>query len=170
MANIKKLLVSYFIYFSITMDHKKFLLKWLNESTRIEDYSLSLDQWYDILRILYADSQLSIEEKRKLLDRELENDRSDDGLRVQKTYEASIPAAENKEKHWKILLDEDGKESEYMLFAIRAGFNSKHQEDLLTLYFQVLWSTSKNFQEENKEICTDILWKYQTIRGRWRGE
>jgi len=134
MPNIKKLLISYLIHFSRTMDHKKLLFKWLNEGTGIEDYSLSLDQRYDIVKIIYADSQFSIEEKRKLLDKELEKDKSDDGLRAQKACEASIPVAENKEKHWNILLDEDSKESEHMLFAIMGGFNSRHQEDLLKPY------------------------------------
>eukprot|EP00826_Nyctotherus_ovalis_P050124 TRINITY_DN6110_c0_g1_i5.p1 TRINITY_DN6110_c0_g1~~TRINITY_DN6110_c0_g1_i5.p1 ORF type:complete len:916 (-),score=330.64 TRINITY_DN6110_c0_g1_i5:132-2879(-) len=132
MPNIKKLLVSYLINFAVTVDQKKLLIKWLNEG--MGDYSLSLDQRYAILQKIYADANFPLEEKQKLLAKELEKDKSDNGLRAQRACEAAIPAVENKEKHWKILLDEDTKESEHTLFAIMSGFNSRHQEELLKPY------------------------------------
>ena len=133
-ANIKKHLISYVIRFACKSEHKKLLIKWLNEGTGIADAPISQSSRYSIICKIYADPAFSMEEKQKLLARELEKDKSDDGLRAQKSCEAAIPTAENKAKHWKLFLDEKTKESEHMIFSAMGGFTSWLQFDLLKPY------------------------------------
>lgn len=160
-ANIKQLLVSYLIHFANTIDQKKFLLKWLTEGTGMEDYSLSLNQRYAILQKIYADSNFPIEEKKKLLEKELEKDKSDDGVRAQKSCNAAIPTAESKDHHWKMLIEDDSKESAHMLYAVMSGFNSKGQKDLLEPYIAKYFEALPGIFEKRprrfaEAFCTNL--------------
>ncbi len=133
-ANEKKHIINYIISLACTLEHKKMLLHWLNEGTGAADAPLTQENRYSIIGKIYADVNFAMEEKKQLLDRELEKDKSDDGLRAKRECEAAIPTAENKAKHWLMFLDEKTKENEHMLFASMGGFNSRENRELLAPY------------------------------------
>eukprot|EP01022_Parablepharisma_sp_SALTPOND_P036192 TRINITY_DN97_c0_g1_i1.p1 TRINITY_DN97_c0_g1~~TRINITY_DN97_c0_g1_i1.p1 ORF type:complete len:835 (-),score=148.58 TRINITY_DN97_c0_g1_i1:45-2549(-) len=183
-ANMKKHLINYLINFACTVDHKKLLVKWLSEGTGVTDAPLSRSNRYSIIKRIYEDSSFSLEEKQKLLAAELENDKSDEGVRAQKHCEASVPTAETKEKYWNIFLDENTKESEHMLFAAMNGFNSWEQQELLKpyidKYFEVIVgvfekrsrSYAENFFEILKpnEVNETVLQKFENLKGKVKEE
>jgi aminopeptidase N len=134
--NTKKSVLNYIIQFACKMEHKKMLIQWLKEGTGIAEAVLTQGNRYSILTKIYADKDFTLEEKQKLLESELEKDKSDEGMRARRKCEAAIPTVENKEKCWKSFLDEETKESDHMLFSGMAGFNSDDQEELLKPYLE----------------------------------
>eukprot|EP00826_Nyctotherus_ovalis_P042217 TRINITY_DN4319_c0_g1_i15.p1 TRINITY_DN4319_c0_g1~~TRINITY_DN4319_c0_g1_i15.p1 ORF type:complete len:334 (-),score=53.12 TRINITY_DN4319_c0_g1_i15:134-1135(-) len=146
--SIKRHLVAYLILFAGSGKHKKVLVKWLKEGTGILGLTLSQANRYSIIKKIYGDARFSLEEKQKLLNAELKEDKSDVGLRAQRTCEASIPTLESKAKQWLQLLSEDTRESEHMLFSAMRGFNSQDQVELL-----------KPYEEKYFETITDIFKK-----------
>jgi len=131
-------LMMHLISFAVNYEHKILLVNWLNEG----DSKLSQANRYSIIKKIYADTNFTIEEKQQLLNAELKKDKSDTGILAQRTCEASIPTAEKKEHQWQEFLNENTKESEYVLFAAMRGFNSQDQVELLKpyekKYFEVL--------------------------------
>ena len=182
--NIKKHLINYIIRFACTQDHKKLLLKWMHEGTGIIDAPLSQSNRYSIIEKLYEDASFDMQEKQKLLEKELDKDKSDEGLRAKRACEAAIPTAENKEKHWKLFLDESTKESEHNLFASMGGFSSWEQEELLKpyvgKYFEVLLDVfakrSRTYAEEffhmmkPREVSEEVSKQYEELQGKVKEE
>jgi len=159
-ANIKKHLLSFIIRFACTVDHKKLMIKWLADGTGIADAPLTQANRYSIIGKIYEDHNFSVDDKKKLLNHELEKDKSDEGIRAQKACEASIPTAENKEKHWKIFMDENTKESEHNLFSAMAGFNANEQDDLLKPYIAKYFESLIHVAEKRSRSYADSFFAY----------
>ncbi len=129
----KRHLVKYAIKFAYTSKSREQLLNWMNEPDSIGMH-IPAQQRYDILKLLFRERDRSMEEKNRLLEKVLENDKSELSVHTRLACAASLPDAKVKEKLWNWYKDENAKESEPMLMASMNAFWCWEQASLLDKY------------------------------------
>ncbi len=182
--NLKKHILNNIMAFACKPEHKKMMLQWLKEGTGVADATLSQSNRYAVIGRAFEDPAFPREETQKLLDKELEKDKSDEGLRAKRACQAAIPTAENKAKHWEMFIDEKTKENDHMLFASMGGFNSWENLELLKpyvdKYFDVIASVfakrSRTYAEtffmvlKPLEASEDVLHRYEGLLTKVKDE
>jgi len=83
-----------------------------------------------ILKTLCRSTKISTDTKKELMEKVLKDDKSDIARRTRLTCEAASATLENKEKYWKILIDENTEYSIYDREAMISGFCSWDQLEL----------------------------------------
>ncbi len=129
----KRHLIKYAIEFAYTTKCRDQLLKWMNDPNTT-GLKIPAQHRYEIIKLIFREKERSIEEKNQLLEKELENDRSELSVHAKLACEASLPDGKTKEKLWNWYKDEAAKESEPMLLASMSSFRCWEQNDLLDKY------------------------------------
>lgn len=96
--------------FTSSEEHLKLTASWiLNGKVNIEDEDISIEltnpQKYSICKMYWASPDFSIDDKKALRDKALENDDSDQAQNVRKVLDWSLPDAELKTRLWEEITD-----------------------------------------------------------------
>jgi hypothetical protein len=86
------------------------------------------------------------DEKKELIQKVLGDDKSDDVQRIRITCEAAFADAENKERVWNILIEENSTHTVYQREAMMSGFKAGGQELMAPYadkYYDALVNLSK---------------------------
>eukprot|EP01022_Parablepharisma_sp_SALTPOND_P000908 TRINITY_DN105231_c1_g1_i1.p1 TRINITY_DN105231_c1_g1~~TRINITY_DN105231_c1_g1_i1.p1 ORF type:complete len:787 (+),score=120.32 TRINITY_DN105231_c1_g1_i1:524-2884(+) len=132
----KRHLLKHITEFAYTIGSKKVLLDWLKNQESILGIKIPLPIRYEIIKLLYKakEDNIPMEEKKELLEKELSNDKSEEGVYAQLACTASLPDPKIKEKLWNWYKDETVKESEQVLLASMSSFWCWEQMDILEKY------------------------------------
>ncbi len=96
--------------------------------------------------MLYQDPEITLEEKKAILEKEIEGDKSDEIVRYRLTCEAGLPSKEKKAELWKWYMDEKATDSDKILDASMLGFWDWQQLDIIKVYID-------KFFESFVDIC-----------------
>ena len=124
----------------------KYLIKILN----LESKLMTQSRRFSYLETIYKSRKIPLEEKEKLLNKEVKRDKnSKDSVETKIICNAALPDRKNKEKLWKKLTEESNSDSLTNMEAIMMGFAPVEQydlvEDFLTQkFFEVLPKLGKN--------------------------
>ena len=124
----------------------KYLIKLLNLDSKL----MTQSRRFSYLETIYKSRTIPLEEKEKLLNREVKRDNnSKDSIEAKIICNAALPDRKNKEKLWKKLTEESNSDSLANMEAIMIGFAPVEQydlvEDFLTQkFFEVLPKLGKN--------------------------
>jgi aminopeptidase N len=137
-------------------------IEWVqNDSTGIDNFTLGqLDRWEIIKRYASIESNAA-----KIVERELERDKSDVGELARLYCEAAYPVAETKEQCWRIYLESAETYSRYQREASMSGFNIPSQGELLAGYSDEYFSNvlriiGSKEKEYSKDFCTHLVPRY----------
>ena len=127
-------------------EHKKYLIKLLNLDSKL----MTQSRRFSYVNTIYTSRTIPLEEKEKLLEREVKRDKnSKDSIEAKIICNAALPDRKNKEILWKKLTEESNSDSLANMEAIMMGFAPMEQydlvEDFLTQkFFEVLPKLGKN--------------------------
>ena len=137
-------LIELLIGFAYSEEHMKFLREWVESGpyvvkegskVTIPSNLLSQDNRFSIVAFIYRSRVISLEEKTKLLEAEVERDKnSDRSIRARCRCRASLPDAEVKKEIWEMIVNPPESESLYNMKAYMSGFTSIDQLDLVEKY------------------------------------
>lgn len=110
--------------------------------------------------MLYRDPEMKLEDKEKLLAKEIEGDKSDEVMRFKLSCEAGLPSAETKEKLWKWYLDETATESDKTFDASMGGFWQWQQLDILQPYVDKFFDSILDVCKKRPTYYSGIFFSY----------
>ena len=145
---ILKLILIHINGYSIEEEHKKYLIKLLNLDYNLLDKNKRLSY----IKSIYSSITIPLEDKKKLLNNEIQNDIDQNLLYNIKLYcDAILPDRKNKEKIWKILTEEYNSDNTNNFEALMMGFAPIDQyyliEDFLTEKFFEIFSKIEKYNE-----------------------
>ena len=132
--------------FASDEEDKKYLIRLLN----LDSTMITQSRRFSYVRTIYTSRKIPLEEKEKLLNREIIRDKnSHDSISAKYSCNAALPDRENKEKLWKKLTEESNSDALTNMESIMIGFAPVEQydliEDFLTKkFFEVLPKIGKN--------------------------
>ena len=141
-----KNLLIYLNGFASDEEDKKYLIRLLN----LESSMMTQSRRFAYVKTIYTSRKIPLEEKEKLLEREIKKDKnSGDSLTAKYTCNAALPDRANKERLWKKITEESNSDSLTNMEAIMMGFAPVEQYDLVEdflkeKFFEVLPKIGKN--------------------------
>ena len=135
--------------FTSSEEHLRQISGWiLNDKVVIDEEELKVEltnnQKYSIVKQYWANSAFSLDEKKALRDKALENDNTDNAQNVKKVLDYSLPDAAIKERLWEEILDESSGCSLMDTRLKIQGFWQRHaQPELMAPYFEKYYATLK---------------------------
>jgi aminopeptidase N len=141
-----KNLLIYLNGFASDEEDKKYLIRLLN----LESSMITQSRRFAYVKTIYTSRKIPLEEKEKLLEREIKKDKnSGDSLTAKYTCNAALPDRANKERLWKKITEESNSDSLTNMEAIMMGFAPVEQYDLVEdflkeKFFEVLPKIGKN--------------------------
>jgi aminopeptidase N len=141
-----KNLLIYLNGFASDEEDKKYLIRLLN----LESSMITQARRFSYVKTIYTSRNIPLEEKEKLLEREIKRDKnSGDSLTAKYTCNAALPDRANKERLWKKITEESNSDSLSNMEAIMMGFAPIEQYDLVEdflkeKFFEVLPKIGKN--------------------------
>ena len=132
--------------FASDEEDKKYLIRLLN----FDSSMITQSRRFAFVKTIYTSRNINLEEKEKLLNREIIRDKnSTNSISAKISCNAALPDRENKEKLWKKLTEESNSDSLKNMESIMKGFAPVEQydlvEDFLTKkFFEVLPKIGKN--------------------------
>jgi aminopeptidase N len=141
-----KNLLIYLNGFASDEEDKKYLIRLLN----LESSMITQSRRFAYVKTIYTSRKIPLEEKEKLLEREIKRDKnSGDSLTAKYTCNAALPDRANKERLWKKITEESNSDSLTNMEAIMMGFAPVEQYDLVEdflkeKFFEVLPKIGKN--------------------------
>ena len=109
-----------------------------NQQVKIPTELLSQDLRFRICALVYELSSISLEEKEKLLNKEIEKDKnSDRSILAKNRCKASLPNPEIKKELWDTFINKPNSDSLYNLKAYMSGFRPFGQLELVEEYCKV---------------------------------
>ena len=141
-----KNLLIYLNGFASDEEDKKYLIRLLN----LESSMITQSRRFAYVKTIYTSRRIPLEEKEKLLEREIKRDKnSGDSLTAKYTCNAALPDRANKERLWKKITEESNSDSLTNMEAIMMGFAPVEQYDLVEdflkeKFFEVLPKIGKN--------------------------
>jgi len=139
-------LIEALLCFAYSAEHAEFLKDWLihgpfvildGSKIEIPTTLLSQDNRFNIVAFIHKIKTISIEEKAKLLEAEVERDKnSDRSIRARLCCKSSLPDATVKKEIWDKLINHPTSESLYNMKSLMAHFAPINQIDLVEEYLR----------------------------------
>ena len=123
-----KNILIYLNEFASDEENKKYLIRLLNLDSNI----ISQTRRYAYIKAIYSSRIIPLEEKEKLLNREIKRDKNSvESLTTKIFCNSALPDRANKEKLWKKITEESNSDSLKNMEAIIMGFAPAEQYDLI---------------------------------------
>jgi aminopeptidase N len=149
-------LIELLIVFASSEDHRQFLKSWLiegpylmknGEKVLIPSGMLNQDNRFSIVAFIHTSRQISLEEKTKLLESEIERDKnSDRSVRARCKCRSALPDPEIKKELWNKFVNQPESESLYNMKSYMSYFVCIDQLDLVECFLNT------NFFEEALKV------------------
>lgn len=135
-------LTSSLFKFLHTDDHTNWAIDWLKKGSicdkhgnKIEGWELNKSHKHAIVVEAHSKRSIDADEKQKLLDEVIGDDKSDVATNLKLACKASIPDKESKEKVWNDITDHTNNFSSYERAAMMTNFFKRDAADILEPYF-----------------------------------
>jgi len=134
--DVKRYLLKYISAFAYTIGAKKVLIEWLNDPETPLGIKIPKNVRYEFIKVIYRakEEDIPLDTKKEILNKELQDDKSEEGIHAELACTASLPDPKIKEKLWNWYKDENVKESEQTLVASMKGFWCWEQSSILDKY------------------------------------
>jgi hypothetical protein len=137
-------LIDLILVFAHSEEHMKFLRKWIEtgpyveknlEKHKIPTALLNQDNRFNIVAFIHRSREISLEEKTRLLEAEIEKDKnSDRSVRARCKCRGALPDAAIKAELWDKFVNHPDSESLYNIKSYMSSFASNDQLDLVEEY------------------------------------
>ncbi len=148
---IVAILVSNLVQLAITRQQRELLIQWINdgnaknsEGEQMVMVKLTREDRYLLIRSLYSDKDFPTQIRERMLQKELDEDKSDEGIRAKNSCHAAVSDPLNKAKLWEKYLSSDNQESEKLLVSSMKGFWHWSQKDILKPYVDKFFQNVRN--------------------------
>jgi aminopeptidase N len=144
--------------YAVEDDQKKYLIKLLN----LDSKYLIQSKRFSYIKSIYASRTIPLEEKEALLNKEIKRDKnSNDSAKIKIECDSALPDRKNKEKIWKMIIEESDKDITENMQALMAGFAPVELydlvEDFLTQQFFEVLPKIKNASEDFIYLFTTFM-------------
>jgi len=162
-VELARFCISKALFFAKAEEHIRLTADWImNDKIVIEDEEVDIElqpaQKYDILKVYWAHTAFSLDEKKALRDKALDGDNSDNSKNVIKVLDWSLPDAALKERLWsEILDDQSGASLMENRLKVQGFWQRSLQPELLAPYFEMYYATIKRVIDTRDREFAEIF-------------
>ena len=137
--NIRKILIKMIANFAYQRADTDILIEWVrsgpkDSNGRAIDVEFGPNTRYSFIKAIYLNQEIKLEVKQELLEKELEKDKSYEGILAEQFCKARVHSSENKRELWEWYMNSTSTHSDKLKKESMLGFWHWSQMDILTQY------------------------------------